>query len=310
MPDHITTVTSENAAEFYASRLNLDTQPADDSQQASADGAGEGATNGNTESKDPPPRKPKPIQPRINELVGERNAARSEAEAKAAEAEAARVEAQALRDRLEAAERQLAALTNPTQQQPDPRPTRDKFASDEQYLDALADWKVDQRIAADKRREAEARQAAAQAEVTRNWQAQIEAGKDDMPDFEAVVGAADTNFPHQVVLDAIVDAGPRVAYHLAKNPAEARRIAALRPSAGISAVLKLGEQLAQAASENASAPAPATPPAPAPAAKGTTFKAPEPIEHPKGGAAPLSEIDGEGLTYDEWVAARKAGRIR
>jgi len=306
-PMTITTVTSENAAEFYAQRLQLENPPADDSTEASADGAGEGKKDGsNTETKDSQhqTRKPKPIQPRINELVGERNAARTEAEAKAAEAEAARIEAQELRDRLEAAERQIAALSTSSQKEADPRPTRDKFASDEQYLDALTDWKVDQRIAADKRREAEARHAAAQAEVTRNWQAQIEAGKDDMPDFDAVVGAAEINFS-QVVLDAIVDVGPRVAYHLAKNPAEARRIAAMRPVQAIAAVTKLGEQLTTAA---AASPAPS--PAPTPAAKGETktFKAPEPIDPLKGTSTPAVRDLDDIEDYEEWKAAYNAGR--
>lgn len=305
MPD-ITTVTSENAAEFYASRLpkREEAPPAGDHQPD--EGKTETKTEGEqrTENKDNPPKKPKPIQPRINELVGERNAARTEAEIKAAEAEAATREAQALRDRLAEAERQLAILNAPSQQrEADPRPQRKDFASDEQYTDALTDWKVDQRIAADKRKEAEARAAAAQVQVARNWQAQIEAGKDDMPDFEQVVGSAEVVFP-QVVLDAVVDAGPRVAYHLAKDPDQARRIAAMRPSAAVAAVIKLGEQLA---GDGGKTPAPAPSPA-APAAKGETFKAPEPHEPPKGGASTVGKDESE-MSYEEWKAARKAGRI-
>ena len=297
MPD---IVTSENAAEFYASRLPP-------REEAQADEPTEGKTEtktDSTESTDSKESRVKKVAPRIAELVGERNAARTEAETKAHEAQAATAEAQALRERLEAAERQIAALATPTQREADPRPERKSFASDELYTDALTDWKVDQRIAADKRRDAEAKAAAAQAQVTKNWQSQIEAGKEDMPDFEAVVGAADTNFPHQVVLDAIVDAGPRVAYQLAKNPEEARRIAAMRPSAGIAAVLKLADQLAGDGGKTAAVAAPAPP-----AAKGEPFKAPEPIETLKGSASPVTKSLDDIEDFEEWKAARKAGRV-
>lgn len=302
MPD-ITTVTSENAAEFYASRLpkREDALPAGDNQPA--EGKTETKTEGGetTESKE---ARVKKVAPRIAELVGERNAARTEAETKALEAEASKLEAQALRDRLAEAERQLAILNAPSQQKAaDPRPERRNFATDEQYADALSDWKVDQRIAAKAREEAEARQAAAHEQVARNWKAQIEAGKDDMPDFEEVVGAAEVIFP-QVVLDAIVDAGPRVAYALAKDPDHARRIAGMRSSAAIAAVVKLGEQFAGDGGKTpASAPTPASP-----AVKGETFKAPEPIEHLKGGISAVGKAEDE-MTFEEWKAARKAGRI-
>lgn len=301
-PSDTITLTSENAAEFYASRLpKREEAPADEAPPAA--GKTETKTEG-TETPESKEARVKKVAPRIAELVGERNAARTEAETKALEAEAATAEAQSLRDRLAEAERQLAILNAPSQQTAaDPRPERKNFASDEQYTDALSDWKVDQRIAARERKDAEARQAAAQEQVTRNWQQQVEAGKEDMPDFDAVVGAAEMVFP-QVVLDAVVDNGPRVAYHLAKHPDEARRIAGMRPSAAIAAVNKLGEQLAVDGGKT-SAPAPT--PAP-PAAKGEPFKAPEPLETLKGTSTAVSKAV-EDMSYEEYKAARQAGRI-
>ena len=303
MPGHITTVTSENAAEFYASRLPAREEPAADDTPTEGNTETKPSGEQQTESKDTPPKKPKPIQPRINELVGERNAARTEAQIKAAEAEAAAQEAQDLRERLERAEQQLALLNQPNQKDASPRPERKNFPSDDAYTDALTDWKVDQRIAARQREEAEQRFAQAQAQVAQSWKAQMEAAKADIPDLEEVIGSADTNLP-QIVLDAIVDAGPRVAYHLAKNAVEARRIAAMRPSAAIAAVLKLSEQLTPDGGQRAAAPAPA----PTPAAKGDTFRAPEPIEPIKGGASQVGKDESE-MSFEEWKAARKAGRI-
>ncbi len=295
------TVTSENAQEFYASRLPpREEAPADDTP---AQGKTETKPEGETpQSKEDRVKK---VAPRIAELVGERNAARTEAEVKAAEAQAAAQEAQDLRERLERAEQQLAALSQPTeQQQASPRPERKNFPSDDAYTDALTDWKVDQRIAADKVKDAEQRRAAAQAEVAKNWKTQIDAAKADFPDLEEVIGSGNTVF-QQVVLYAIVVAGALVAYLLAKYPVEARRIAALRNSAAIAAVLKLSDQLAADGGKSA-AP---TAPAPTPAAKGESFKAPEPIDHLKGGSPVVGKDESE-MTHEEWVAARKAGRIR
>lgn len=295
------TVTSENAEAFYASRLPpREEAPADDTP---AEGNTETKTAGAESPESNKESRVKKVAPRIAELVGERNAARTEAETKTAEAQAAAQEAQDLRERLERAEQQLAALSQPSEQKAaNPRPQRAQFASDEQYTDALTDWKVDQRIAVKAQEEAQARYASAQAQVAQNWKAQMEAAKADIPDLEEVIGSADTNFP-QVVLDAVVDAGPVVAYHLAKNPIEARRIAALRPSAGIAAVLKLSDQLAGDGGKSAAPTAPAPP-----AAKGDSFRAPEPIEHLRGGAPKVGKDESE-MTHEEWVAARKAGRI-
>lgn len=289
----VTTVTSENAEAFYASRL-----PQREEAPQADETTPEAKDEGNKPENKEPEKKVKPIQPRINELVGERNAAREAAEAKA-------LENAELRARLEETERQLAILNTPAQQkEAHPRPQRAQFASDEQYTDALTDWKVDERLALKAREEAEARHAAAQAQVSQNWKARVEAEAEEMPDFEAVVGAAETVFP-QVVLDTIVDAGPRVAYHLAKNPVEARRIAGLPQARGVREILKLEQQLASGG-ESASVPAPA--PKPVPGAGREKSKAPEPIEPIKGAASVVGKDESE-MSFEEWKAARKAGRI-
>jgi hypothetical protein len=281
-------VTSETAAEFYATRLPAPEPAKDETPQ------GDGKTDAKSESTTPDKPKTKPIQPRINELVAERNSARDQAEAE-------RLEKERLRAELDEMQRQLAALNTPTQTTSNPRPERKNFATDEAYTDALTDWKVDERIAARERSEAEARAKAAQEQVAQNWKARIEAEREDMPDFDDVVGAADTVFP-QLVLDAIVDASPRVVYHLAKNPVEARRIAALSAVKAVREIVKLDEELSAA---RTSAPAAVV------EAKGKSSgveksRAPEPIEPLKGSAA-VGSKDPNEMTPSEFRAWRQAG---
>lgn len=280
------TVTSENAEEFYAARLpkRADPVPVDDAPKGEAETKAESESNTHEKAR-------KPIQPRINELVAERNSARDEAERERLEKEQAKRELDDLKKRLE-------VLETPAEQKAvSDRPTRSQFATDDDYQEALTDWKVEKRLAEQAAQEAEARQRAAQAQMVENWKARLEEARKGTEDFDTVVGAAETVL-HQAVLDAIVEseAGPQITYYLAKNPAEAKRIAGLRPSSGAREIGKLEAQLTQGK----------------PTAKPVSVeksKAPEPIEPLKGVSSQIGK-DRKDMTYDEWKAARQAGRIQ
>ena len=177
------TVTSENAAEFYASRLpqRQETPPADDqTPEAKTDDKGESQT---------PDHKPKkPIQPRINELVGERNAARDEAQA-------AKDEAERLRRDLEELKTQMQAISKPAETSD--RPSRDDFKSDSDFEQAMDDWKFERRLADHQQRQAQAR-------MVENWKARLEQSQSEIPDLMEVLANAEVNMP-QAALDAIVE---------------------------------------------------------------------------------------------------------
>lgn len=277
------TVTSETADEFYASRLpKREETPAAD-EPAKADAKTEAATESTPHDK-----ARKPIQPRINELVAARNSAQSDAEAARNEVEIERLEKEQLRNELSDLKKQFEASNAPAApKEQSTRPSRDKFASEDEFSRALGDWEFDTRLAAHEAQKLQAR-------VVDNWNARRAAS--GLEDFDAVVGAAEVIFS-QGVLDEIVDSdmGVQIAYHLAKNPAEAQRIAALRPANGAREIWKLNAELARSDAPKAKP------------VKVEKSKAPEPLEVIKGSSNPVGK-KLDDMNYDEFVAARKAGR--
>lgn len=192
----------------------------------------------------------KPINERISKLVEQR---RQESErANAAETRARELEAQ-----LEA----LKTAGKPLD--PGDKPERTKYASDEEYQDALADWKADQRIAKRERERAEAQARAEFEEIESNWTKQVEKIKAEIDDYEEVISEA--NIPISDVLSIALKEHPEGAellYFLAKNPDEARRLSRMRPVGAIRALDSLARELS----------APEAEPEPP-----KTSKAPEPI---------------------------------
>ena len=137
-------------------------------------------------------------------------------------------------------ERRLMAMAQPeTEKQPEAKPERHKFATEEEYTDALSDWKVDQKFA---QREAEA-QARAQAE---HQQAIIEAAKQRLataielvPDFKEVTESADVMIP-PVVASYMQKSElfAELGYYFAKNPDVAVSLSKL---AGDAQLVKVGK---------------------------------------------------------------------
>lgn len=201
----------------------------------------------------------KGVQPRIDELTRKRH----EAEREAAYWRGVATQGKA---QPSAAQQQPAAPE---------KPTPDKFTTYDDYVEALAEWKADQKI--DQRlteREAKAaKQQQAQALAT-NWEQRQAAARAAMPDYDAVVGGSDAPIaPH--VAEAIQDSehGPALAYHLAKNPDVLDRLNNLSPRAADRELGRLEERLSSkpanqsaAGAEDASA---RTTQAPKPAAVNT-----------------------------------------
>lgn len=184
------------------------------------------------EPEEPPAKKPKQT---AKERISELTYARREAERKLQEMQA----------RLEALEKGQKPPENApegkkdakAEGRPDPK-NYDYGAVDEKYIEDLADWKVDQRMAAkEQEREAERAKAAEQEQKkTQNekWNARIESGKQKYEDFDEVVleGAQNGEWLlsqdlAQLILDSEV--GDDIAYHLASHPSEAERVYHMTP---------------------------------------------------------------------------------
>lgn len=160
-----------------------------------------------------------------------------------------------LEDRL--ARRQAPELKEPEatakaeakaeQERPKPTPQdtdekgKAKYKTYEEYLEDLADWKADQKLAAFRKEQAEqaekSRQQAAQDEASRQFTEQVNAVMERYPDFKEV--ALDTTLPipqggvvEQWILrlSAAGDAtGAEMLYHLAKNPDHLKAINDMNP---------------------------------------------------------------------------------
>lgn len=174
------------------------------------------------------------------------------------------------------------------------RPKSAEFDDYDEFLDALADWKVDQKLAAARSAEAEAAAREAQAAVTAEWHARLDEYRAATPGFDEALEASETVFP-PVAQQAIVESelGPALAYHLATHPEEAARIAALPPVAAVRALGKLEAKLDAKAS---------TPEKPKPKAASA---APAPVKPVSGGGRSVDLNDPE-LPFDEWERQRNA----
>lgn len=199
---------------------------------------GEGDPDPAAEVVDPAPKPKKTAQERIGELTF-----------KAREAER----------RAEAAERQLAeanASRPAGDEEPDPA-DYEYGEADIKFIRAITRYEMRQEIAQ------HAQQTNAQAEQAKAadiWNRATAEASAKYEDFDEVVNDPDLAITPAMAL-TIREAGKdgaEIAYHLGKNPAEARRIAALTPSAQARELGKIEASLAKPAPKTVTdAPVPA-----------------------------------------------------
>ena len=238
-------------------------------------GKGEGDAEGDDEGL-PEDRKPaKGAEARIAELTRLRRQAERERDAAIAQLQGARDPAKAAQ----------------------PKPTPDDFEDYGEYVEALTDWKADQRDA--QRADTNATKAAETAALHRNaeWGAKVAAITETLPDYAEVAGKSEIQVRDHVV-EAIMDAdrGPELVYHLAQNPDVAARLNDMSPAR---AAIELGK--IEATLGEAKAPEPE----PKPAKKTTT--APAPITPVKSGATTAK--DPAKMNMEEYKAYRAAQGI-
>lgn len=171
---------------------------------------------------------------------------------------AKRREAERERDALQARIRELEA-GKPTDPKPaapvsldpsDPKPKLAQFLDAADPYEALADAHAEWAVREAERRYEAKQQAFAQQTKQRELQTKLDTFADAHPDYQDKIdGIADVIFPHEV-LTAIRedDEAPAIAYYLGSHPEEARRIAALRPLAGVKALGQILTRLTAAPS--------------------------------------------------------------
>ena len=248
------------------------------------------------ESQDPKPddkpsdgeqRPKKTAQDRIVDLVNKNR----DTATKAAEAE----------DRAQRFEAELNVLRAQAQpMQATNKPSRGQFSSEDDYIEALTDWKADAAVAKREYQQREAQLMAEQADVANQWEKRQQTAIASITDYAEVVGTSEIQIPpyvHQAMLES--EQGPEIAYYLALHPEEAKRIAAMKPLAAIRRITDLERDLMDTADDK-------------PATKTTSdspkkSRAPEPITQVKGIAASTA---GPAATFEEHRKRRLAEKQR
>lgn len=176
----------------------------------------------------------------------------------------AETRAQMLEERLAKLEGQRAQPQGP---QP---PKREDFDSYEDYMDARADYRADQKIQAAREadakarqgREAQQRQSQGNEEIAKTWNQKEAEFKKATPDYEESV----SQFVDEGLKDfskgareAIVEFGPQMLHYLATHEDVAERIADLSPARQVTELGKLEETFQKPTQKASSAPAPARP---------------------------------------------------
>lgn len=169
----------------------------------------------------------------------------------------AKAEARAERRVMRALEKIAPAQAPQVQPQPqdDGRPTRSQYANDEAYVEALTDWKLDQRERQSQAKQAESKQREV---VSKTETLYAEASKVDGFDRESFDELPLTATIVQTLLDS--DVAPRLMAHMAANPEEVERISRLPAHRQAAEIGKLEDRIAsQRPAKTSNAPRPISP---------------------------------------------------
>jgi hypothetical protein len=141
--------------------------------------------------------------------------------------------------------------STPKQAEPSDKPHPDNFDSHAEYVEALAEWKLERKL---QERDTKAKEDQLKQEFeakTKAFQGRLESFKEAHDDFDDVIEDVD-HIPMSItVQEAILssDNGPGLMYELAKNPEEYARICQLPATQALRAIGRI-----EARMENASAP--------------------------------------------------------
>lgn len=185
------------------------------------------------------------------------------------------------------------------------KPTPDKYQTYEEYLEAMAEYKADQKIDARLRKMAEEEEKqqveAAHKTIVDGYNEKVAEFKKDHEDFDDVVGSTDIALPQGVISTIVeMENGPAVAYYISAHPEEAKKIAGAPMLSAIAMIGKISAQLEKAA-------APAAPAGKSPDRKPVVSGAPPPIK-PLGGHGIRASVDlnDPELSYEDYKKARAA----
>lgn len=232
---------------------------------------------------------PRPIQPRINELVKKQREAERQADYWRGVAEG----------RIQPGNAPAAPAPAPAA---NAKPVKESFQNYDEYVEALTDWKADTKVQAalegvnSRIEKRESQQTAAQIQQNRakNWTERSAATREILTDFDDVLAAAEGATIDAHVAELLEDSphGPALAYKLAKDPALLEKLNKLSASAAAKEFGKM-EAVFDGAQTNAPAPGPAS----------NASKAPKPPTARTGGAP--SQKSMATANMDEYIQMRR-----
>jgi hypothetical protein len=286
-------VTSENLAEFNADKLGLASEESPTAATVEETPVEPAAKEGQSEPKladdEATGTEEKKQNPKLEKRFSELTKQRKEAEARAEEAE----------KRLAAIEGKQAPQQAPENNQ---KPTPDNYKDAFEYAEALSQWSAEQALL---KREQEVKQKEFEAQkqkVIQTWQQKLEATIAELPDYEDMVASSNVKV-NDTVRDAILESnvGPRILYELASDDDIAEKLSTMSTASALKLIGKLEAKFEKTEE-------------PVKAEKKTVAaksKAPEPIRplRSTGGVADVG-MDGNDMSYQQWKAARQAGKIR
>jgi hypothetical protein len=202
------------------------------------------------------PKKVGGVQKKINKLVGKLSAKDQEIEYWKEQA-------------LKNASPQAADKADAPQAAVEGKPTADKFETHEEYVEALADWKVEQKLNAHETKQKNDALKQEFSKVKEKYKAEATAYAAENPEFGRVIAECDQALKESgaylsiTVENAILKHGPKLAEALAKDPDELMRICSLSALDAAEAIGEIRAQLKKpqepAIKKITKAPEPVTP---------------------------------------------------
>lgn len=185
-------------------------------------------------------------------------------------------------------------------------PQRDQFDSYEAYLEARADFRAERKVEAAfaKQRETESQRSAKteQEKAQERFVAEVAALAKEIPDVQDILETTEAPLTNSM-RDAIhaSDAPARIAVHLAQNPEEAQRIAALSSAKQAVEIGKLDARFASKTNGGGTATTTAPTTVAAAAAARAPSKAPAPINPVGGKVASADDMPDPRTQPDKWM---------
>lgn len=150
-----------------------------------------------------------------------------------------RLAAEKRAEELERENNELKQKSRPAPVAEKVQPKPEDFATVAEYTDALTDWKVEKKFAEREQQQAQQRQKDEAEAAAQAFQKRLADTAKEIPDFQEVIDGSDAIARHHILNYLIEsDIGPKLQYHLAKNPDVLDRLNQLSP---IKAIAELGK---------------------------------------------------------------------